>query len=79
MFHERLTIPSHRFEYSLPPSSCEGDPAPDLALPGVFTILLIALGFPNGDRTALVEGSSIGDVFEVGDPDRGWLAEIWLR
>lgn len=64
-------ICSHRLEYSLPPSSCDGDPAPSLALPVGMAILLTLALLPKGDRIALPGGGSIGDVFAVEDPDRG--------
>jgi len=60
---------SHRFEYSLPPSSCDGDPAPNLALAGALPIPLTLGGFPKGDLIALFVGVSIGDVFAVEEPD----------
>lgn len=62
---------THRFEYSLPPSSCDGDPAPSLALPVAAAILLGPPGFPNGDRTGLLAGGSIGEVSAVDDSDLG--------
>lgn len=64
-----ISIFSHRFEYSLPPSSCDGDPAPNLALPGALPIPLTLGGFPKGDLIELFIGVSIGDVFAVEDPD----------
>jgi len=63
------SIFSHRFEYSLPPSSCDGDPAPNLALPGALAIPLTLGGFPKGDLIELFVGVSIGDVFAVEDAD----------
>lgn len=62
---------SHRFRNSLPPSSCDGDPAPNLALPVAVAILLILTLLLKGDRMVLPDGGSIGDVFSVDDPDRG--------
>ena len=38
-------------------------------------MLLLLPGFPNGNRTALPAGGSIGDVLAVDDPDRGCVAE----
>lgn len=56
--------------YSLPapPSSCDGEPVPDLALPAAAVLLP---GFPNGDRPAVPGGGSMGDVLAVEEPDRG--------
>lgn len=34
---------------------------------------------PKGDRIALPDGGSIGDVFAVEDPERGWVADSWGR
>ena len=61
---------AYRLEYSLPPTSCEGEPAPILALPIVFVIPFTP-GAPNGDLIVLPAGGSIGDVFAVDEPDRG--------
>lgn len=61
---------AYRLEYSLPPTSCEGEPAPILALPIVFVIPFTP-GAPNGERTVVPAGGSIGDVFAVEEPDRG--------
>ena len=71
----------YRFEYSLPPSSPDGDPAPDLAFPVVLPTPFMLVGFPNGDRTAfpVPDAGSIGDVFAVEDPDRDRFADIWGR
>lgn len=66
---------AYRLEYSLPPTSCEGEPAPILAPPIVFVIPLTP-GGPNGDRTALPPGGSIGDVLAVDEPVWGWVADI---
>ena len=65
-----------RLEYSLLPNSCDGEPAPSRLLPGAAFIPPSAVGFPKGERTALPEGGSIGDVLAVDAPDRGRLAEI---
>lgn len=63
---------SYRLEYSrLPPSSCDGEPVPDLMFPVAVLILLLLCGFPKGDRTAVPAGASIGEVLAVDDPDRG--------
>lgn len=62
---------THRFEYNLVPSSCDGDPAPNLALPMVPGVLLRPFGPPNGDLTLFPLGGSIGEVFVVDDPDLG--------
>lgn len=62
------------FEYNRPPSSCDGEPAPNRALLAAL-IPFTGLGFPNGDRTALPAGASIGEVVAVEEPDRGWEAE----
>lgn len=65
---------TYLFEYSRPPSSCDGEPAPNRVLLAAL-IPFTGLGFPNGDRTALPAGASIGEVVAVDDPDRGWEAE----
>lgn len=65
---------TYRFEYSRPPSSCDGDPAPNRELL-VAPMPLAEAGFPNGDRTALPAGASIGEVLAVEEPERGWGAE----
>lgn len=69
---------AYRFEYNRLPSSCDGDPAPSRVLLAV-PIPFKGLGFPNGDRTALPAGASIGEVLAVDEPDRGWEAENWGR
>lgn len=61
---------AYLLEYSLPPTSCEGEPAPILVLPIGFVIPFTP-GAPNGDRTALPAAGSIGDVFAVDEPDWG--------
>lgn len=38
-------------------------------------IALLLLGLPNGDRTALPLGASIGDVLAVEEPEWGWVAD----
>lgn len=38
-------------------------------------IPLVEVGFPNGDRTAVPVGASMGDVFAVEEPESGWEAE----
>ena len=60
------------FEYNLPPSSWEGEPAPSLAL---LEALLTPPGLPNGDRIGLFIVGSIGEVSAVDDPDLDWVAE----
>lgn len=62
---------SHRFKKSLPPSSCDGDPAPSLALPVEVAMLLMVTLLLKGDRVVLPGGGSTGDVFSVEDPDGG--------
>lgn len=68
---------THRLGNSLAPSSCDGDPAPNLELPAGVVKLLALTPLPNGDRIALLGPGSIGDVFVVDDPDIGWPADIW--
>ncbi len=60
---------SHRFEYNLPLSSCDGDPAPNLAFPiGVAMLLTLGLLEKVG-LFALPGVCSTGDVFAVEEPD----------
>lgn len=65
---------AYRLEYNRPPSSCEGEPAPRRMLPA-DAIPLVEAGFPNGDRTEVPVGASMGDVFAVEEPESGWEAE----
>lgn len=70
---KKLDFP-HRLEYNRLPSSCDGDPVPNLALLA-DPIALKDPGLPKGDRTALPAGASMGEVLAVDEPDRGWEAE----
>lgn len=63
-------ILSHRFGYSLPPSSCDGEPAPSLALPRPVPIELIVFVPPNGDFIELPVEGSTGDVLLAFEDDR---------
>ena len=69
---KKSQMSTDRFEKSLPapPSSCDGEPVPDLAI-AVAVLTLLLPGFPNGDRTAVPACGSIGEVLAVEDPDRG--------
>ena len=63
----------YRLENGLaPPSSWDGDPAPDLEFIA-FAALIAVFPFdsPNGDRPALPAGGSMGDVLAVEEPDLG--------
>ncbi len=75
---EKPWISPYRFEYSLPPNSPDGDPAPDLTFPVVLPTPFMPVGLPKGERTALPvpDGGSIGDEFAVEDPDRERFADI---
>lgn len=77
-FLQGWSLFAYRFEYSLPPNSPDGDPAPDLAFPVVPTIPFMLVGFPKGDRTELAvpDGGSTGEVLAVEDPDRERFADI---
>lgn len=61
---------SYRFEYKRPPSSCEGEPAPSRVVPPA-EIPFTGPGLPNGDRTVLPAGASIGEVLAVDEPESG--------
>lgn len=76
-FDAAIIILAYRFEYSLPPNSCDGDPAPNLPLPGALPNPFIPPGLPKGDRIGLFVGASMGDVLVVDDPDFDWFAESW--
>lgn len=65
----KLDLP-YRLEYNRLPSSCDGDPVPNLAL-FADPIALKEPGLPKGDRTTLPAGASIGEVLAVDEPDRG--------
>ena len=65
--HERMELQTNRFGYSLPPTSCEGEPAPIRELP--FRLPVI----PNGERDE-PGVCSIGEVLDVEEPERGWVA-----
>lgn len=56
-----------------PPSSCDGEPAPDRVLPAILPAEVGPADTPNGDRKALPPDGSVGDVFAVDDPERGRL------
>lgn len=60
---------AYRFEYNLPPSSCEGEPAPNLALLVENPELPSPFVLPKGVFTTLPDGGSIGEVFPVEEPD----------
>jgi len=72
---------THRLEYSLPPSSCEGEPAPNLAPPAVLPVPPSPFGFPKGDLSEEVPvPGSIGDELAVDEPDCGcWFADSCER
>lgn len=66
---------TYRFEYNRPPSSCDGEPAPNRTLPAV-PIPFIELGLPKGERTVLPAGASIGEVLAVDEPESGCEASV---
>jgi hypothetical protein len=62
---------AYLFEYSLlPPSSCDGEPAPRRELALIAPIPPSPPDRPNGDRAGLPEGS-IGEVLWLDAPERG--------
>lgn len=54
----------------VPPSSCEGEPAPDREFPAIFPVEFMPPDRPKGDLNALPLEGSIGDVLAVDDPER---------
>ena len=75
----RLENVSYLLENNLlaPPSSCEGEPAPDRVFPAILPAAFNPPGNPNGDRSALPLEGSIGEVLAVEEPERGRLG--WGR
>lgn len=69
----RLQAPSitYRFEYNRPPSSCEGEPAPNRALFDESPEFTSPFVFPNGDFITLPGGGSTGELAPVEGPDWG--------
>lgn len=75
-------VETNRLEYNLPPNSCEGDPAPVLAVAATPPRLPSPLPLPSGYLAELLEGGSMGDVAAVDDPDRGCVGlscGMWPR
>lgn len=60
------------FEYgrAAPPSSCDGDPAPDRDVPPILPAEVSPGGKPKGDLIEPAVGS-VGELFALGDPERG--------
>ena len=56
---------------ALPPSSCDGEPAPDRVLPAILPAEFKPPESPKGDLNALPLEGSVGDVLAVEDPERG--------
>lgn len=56
-----------------PPSSSDGDPAPERVLPDILPVEAKLPGIPKGDLTEEDAEASVGDVVAVDDPERGWL------
>jgi hypothetical protein len=54
-----------------PPSSCDGEPAPDRVLLAILPVELRLPGNPKGDLRALPLEGSVGEVLAVEDPERG--------
>lgn len=65
---------THRLEYNRPDRSCDGEPAPSLALPIVPPVLSV-FAPPKGFFTELPPGGSMGEVFDVDEPDLGCAAD----
>lgn len=66
---------TNRLENNLPPYSCEGEPAPSLALTAALLSADDDVGWPMGNRIDELEGGSMGEVVPVDEaPERGgWL------
>ena len=62
---------TNRFEYSLPPNSCDGDPAPSRMPAAAFPKELDVFPAGTGKRMDPPEGGSIGEVLPVEEPERG--------
>jgi hypothetical protein len=72
-FHKGCLFQSatNRFEYNLPPKSCEGDPAPRRMPAAALPRELDAFTEGPGKRPDPLEGSSTGEVVPVEEPERG--------
>lgn len=60
---------AYRFEYSLPPSSWDGEPAPNRALFVDRPELAKPLPAPKGDFIMVPDGCSTGEVLPVEEPE----------
>lgn len=69
--HHDATWITYRFEYKRPPSSCEGEPAPNRALFGESPEFTNPFAVPNGDFIELPGGGSTGELAPVEGPDWG--------
>lgn len=56
-----------------PPSSSDGDPAPERELPGILPVEVILPDNPKDDLIEEDPEASVGDVVAVDEPERGWL------
>lgn len=55
----------------MPPSSCDGEPAPDRVLLAILPAEFKLPGNPKGDLKAFPLEGSVGEVLAVEDPERG--------
>ena len=80
-FQKRYLFQSatNRFEYNLPPKSCEGDPAPRRMPAAALPRELDAFTEGPGKRPDPLEGSSTGEVVPVEEPERGGCEPSWGR
>jgi len=64
---------AYLFEKGLaaPPSSCDGEPAPDREAPVIFPDDVIPGGKPKGDLKVALAVGSVGELLAVGEPERG--------
>lgn len=54
-----------------PPSSCDGEPAPDRGVPAIFPPDVRPGGKPKGALTEEAPVGSVGELLAEGEPERG--------
>jgi hypothetical protein len=69
----RDSVKHYLFEKGLavPPSSCDGEPAPDREAPAILPDDVIPGGKPNGVLKVALAVGSVGELLAVGEPERG--------